>query len=109
MGGRRGMRPFVETEEFRALNVGFGLDEGLASPTEEFPVFYAERSVWRKCWSPLSIPGVTFPALTRFNLQDFGHCGTWFPPAAQHCWRKVTLHIAENDGITQAAGAASGE
>lgn len=52
MGGRRGMRPFVETEEFRALNVGFGLDEGLASPTEEFPVFYAERSVWRKCWPP---------------------------------------------------------
>lgn len=48
MGGRRGMRPFVESKEFRALNVGFGLDEGLASPTEEFPVFYAERSVWRK-------------------------------------------------------------
>lgn len=48
MGGRRGMRPFVETEEFRALNVGFGLDEGLASPTAEFAVFYAERSVWRK-------------------------------------------------------------
>ncbi|EDW03378.1 GH11206 [Drosophila grimshawi] len=47
MGGRRGMRPFVETEEFRALNVGFGLDEGLASPTADFPVFYAERSVWR--------------------------------------------------------------
>ncbi|KAH8419378.1 hypothetical protein KR222_010034 [Zaprionus bogoriensis] len=47
MGGRRGMRPFVETADFRALNVGFGLDEGLASPTAEFPVFYAERSVWR--------------------------------------------------------------
>ncbi|XP_023172478.1 aminoacylase-1 [Drosophila hydei] len=47
MGGRRGMRPFVETKEFRALNIGFGLDEGLASPTAEFPVFYAERSVWR--------------------------------------------------------------
>ncbi|EDW82934.1 uncharacterized protein Dwil_GK22579 [Drosophila willistoni] len=47
MGGRQGMRPFVHTPEFRSLNVGFGLDEGLASPTEEFPVFYAERSVWR--------------------------------------------------------------
>ncbi|EDW04843.1 GH11748 [Drosophila grimshawi] len=47
MGGRRGMRPFVETDEFHALNVGFGLDEGLASPTADFPVFYAERSVWR--------------------------------------------------------------
>ncbi|KAH8241931.1 hypothetical protein KR038_000775, partial [Drosophila bunnanda] len=47
MGGRHGMRPFVHTEDFRKLNVGFGMDEGLASPTEEFPVFYAERSVWR--------------------------------------------------------------
>ncbi|KAH8330623.1 hypothetical protein KR067_005856 [Drosophila pandora] len=47
MGGRRGMRPFVTTDHFRALNVGFGMDEGLASPDEEFPVFYAERAVWR--------------------------------------------------------------
>ncbi|KAH8318165.1 hypothetical protein KR074_011686 [Drosophila pseudoananassae] len=47
LGGRLGMRPFVTTNDFRALNVGFGLDEGLASPNEEFPVFYAERAVWR--------------------------------------------------------------
>ncbi|XP_017144301.2 aminoacylase-1 [Drosophila miranda] len=47
MGGKLGMRPFVHTDDFRALNVGFGMDEGLASPTAEFPVFYAERSVWR--------------------------------------------------------------
>lgn len=42
------MRPFVTTDDFRALNVGFGMDEGLASPDEEFPVFYAERAVWRE-------------------------------------------------------------
>ncbi|KAH8382466.1 hypothetical protein KR009_003685 [Drosophila setifemur] len=47
LGGRLGMRPFVTTNDFRALNVGFGMDEGLASPTEEFPVYYAERAVWR--------------------------------------------------------------
>ncbi|XP_053949830.1 aminoacylase-1A-like [Anastrepha ludens] len=47
MGGRFGMRPFVHTAEFKSLNVGFSLDEGLASPSEEFPVFFAERSVWR--------------------------------------------------------------
>ncbi|XP_013107881.2 aminoacylase-1 isoform X1 [Stomoxys calcitrans] len=47
MGGGRGMRPFVETADFKELKIGFSLDEGLASPTEEFPVFYAERSVWR--------------------------------------------------------------
>ncbi|XP_017057636.1 aminoacylase-1 [Drosophila ficusphila] len=47
MGGRLGMRPFVNTLDFRALNVGFGLDEGLASPGDDFPLFYAERAVWR--------------------------------------------------------------
>ncbi|XP_030380038.1 aminoacylase-1-like [Scaptodrosophila lebanonensis] len=47
LGGNLGMRPFVTTDHFRALNVGFGLDEGLASPTAEFSVFNAERSVWQ--------------------------------------------------------------
>ncbi|XP_075156647.1 aminoacylase-1B [Haematobia irritans] len=47
MGGGLGMRPFVQSNDFKSLNIGFSLDEGLASPTEEFPVFYAERSVWR--------------------------------------------------------------
>lgn len=41
------MRLFVTTEAFQRLNVGFALDEGIASPGEEFPVFYGERSVWR--------------------------------------------------------------
>ncbi|KAH8377050.1 hypothetical protein KR093_003091 [Drosophila rubida] len=49
MGGRRGMRAFFETEDFRKLNVGCGLDEGLASTGESIPVFYGERTVWRKC------------------------------------------------------------
>ncbi|XP_016961266.1 aminoacylase-1 [Drosophila biarmipes] len=47
MGGRHGMRPFVPTDDFRALNVGFAMDEGLASPNEAFTLFYAERAVWR--------------------------------------------------------------
>lgn len=42
------MKEFVKSDAFKALNVGFSLDEGIASPSEEFPVFYAERSVWRK-------------------------------------------------------------
>lgn len=41
------MKLFVSTEAFRKLNVGFALDEGIASPDEVFPVFYGERSVWR--------------------------------------------------------------
>lgn len=42
------MAPFVHSNEFKALNVGFSLDEGVASPTDTYPVFYAERSVWCK-------------------------------------------------------------
>jgi aminoacylase len=48
IGGHDGMMKFVNTPEFEALNVGFGLDEGIASPDEQFIVFYGERSIWRK-------------------------------------------------------------
>ncbi|KAJ8920151.1 hypothetical protein NQ315_011811 [Exocentrus adspersus] len=47
IGGVEGMRKFVHTNEYRDLNVGFALDEGMASPNEEFALFYAERSIWR--------------------------------------------------------------
>uniref|UniRef100_A0A1B0A2Y1 N-acyl-aliphatic-L-amino acid amidohydrolase n=1 Tax=Glossina pallidipes TaxID=7398 RepID=A0A1B0A2Y1_GLOPL len=47
MGGRLGMKPFVETGAFKSLNIGFALDEGLASPNEEFALYNSERSVWR--------------------------------------------------------------
>lgn len=47
IGAEHGMMEFVKTEAFRKLNVGFSLDEGIAGPDEIYPVFYAERSVWR--------------------------------------------------------------
>lgn len=47
IGGDKGMRLFVNTEAFRQMNVGFSLDEGISTPDKIFPVFYAERSVWR--------------------------------------------------------------
>lgn len=47
IGGNDGMMKFVKTNEFHTLNVGFSLDEGIASPDQEFSIFYAERSVWR--------------------------------------------------------------
>lgn len=47
IGGDNGMKLFVSTEEFRRLNVGFALDEGISTPDDVFPVFYGERSVWR--------------------------------------------------------------
>ncbi|XP_067907457.1 aminoacylase-1-like [Heterodontus francisci] len=54
IGSQNGMVKFVESEEFRALNVGFGLDEGLANPSDAFTVFYGERSVW---WVTVRCPG----------------------------------------------------
>ena len=47
------MGTFVKTPEFAQLNVGFGLDEGIASPDESYHLYYGERTLWRK--STLSI------------------------------------------------------
>lgn len=41
------MMKFVKTPEFRALNVGFSLDEGLASPGDEYMIYNGERNIWR--------------------------------------------------------------
>ncbi|XP_011177299.1 aminoacylase-1 [Zeugodacus cucurbitae] len=46
IGGAEGMRVFVQSNEYKKLNVGFSLDEGIASADETFPVYYAERSIW---------------------------------------------------------------
>ncbi|KAL3853625.1 hypothetical protein ACJMK2_017156 [Sinanodonta woodiana] len=46
IGGNLGMGLFVDHEEFKKLNVGFALDEGLANPTEAYTVFYGERRAW---------------------------------------------------------------
>lgn len=46
IGGVLGMEDFVHTNDFKALNIGFALDEGVASPTETFYMFNGERSIW---------------------------------------------------------------
>ncbi|XP_009078004.1 PREDICTED: aminoacylase-1 isoform X2 [Acanthisitta chloris] len=46
VGGHKGMEMFVQRPEFKALNVGFAMDEGLANPSDTFSVFYGERSPW---------------------------------------------------------------
>lgn len=45
--GSQGMKLFVETDAFRKLNVGCVLDEGVASPTESFNLYYGERTSYR--------------------------------------------------------------
>lgn len=47
IGGHDGMEKFVKMNEFKALNIGFALDEGMASPNEDFIVFNGERSIWQ--------------------------------------------------------------
>lgn len=46
IGGQKGMRKIVQSEEFRNLNIAFALDEGIASETDEYPIYFAERSAW---------------------------------------------------------------
>ncbi|XP_059619089.1 aminoacylase-1-like [Phlebotomus argentipes] len=57
VGGKLGMAKFVHTEDFRALKVGFSLDEGIASPTDLYPVFYGERSIWHVYFKCSGTPG----------------------------------------------------
>jgi len=47
LGGMKGMKLFVHTQHFKDMNVGFGLDEGIAGPGEEFPLFYGERKAFK--------------------------------------------------------------
>ena len=48
IGGLTGLKPFLETDDFKNLNVGLAFDEGMASPTDEFCVYYGERVGWCK-------------------------------------------------------------
>jgi len=47
------MAKFVTTSEFAELNVGFALDEGIATPHEVFDVYYCERTSWCKLYISL--------------------------------------------------------
>uniref|UniRef100_A0A7I4YDG6 N-acyl-aliphatic-L-amino acid amidohydrolase n=1 Tax=Haemonchus contortus TaxID=6289 RepID=A0A7I4YDG6_HAECO len=46
IGAVDGMQKFVKMEEFRDLKLGFMLDEGLASETSSYKVYYADRNPW---------------------------------------------------------------
>lgn len=42
------MRIFVNTPEFRALNVGCALDEARANPSDACYLVNGERTIWSK-------------------------------------------------------------
>ena len=46
IGGHDGMSKLVVSQDFKKMNVGMVLDEGLASPTNEVPVYYGERNLY---------------------------------------------------------------
>eukprot|EP00667_Euglena_gracilis_P011553 EG_transcript_11815 len=56
IGGAAGMGLFLQTDLFRSLRVGVGLDEGLANPSNAFTVFYGERNPW---WVMVTAKGPT--------------------------------------------------
>jgi len=43
----KGMGSFVKTDTFKKMNVGFGMDEGAASNSDLFGMFYGERILWQ--------------------------------------------------------------
>ncbi|XP_039958295.1 aminoacylase-1-like [Bactrocera tryoni] len=46
ISGILGMKCFVHTEDFRKLNVGFCLDEGVVNVNDEYAVYYAQKTIW---------------------------------------------------------------
>ncbi|KAM3964251.1 aminoacylase-1-like [Aphomia sociella] len=47
VGGENGMIPFLQSEEYSAMNVGLELDEGTSFPVPFIPVFYQDKVVWQ--------------------------------------------------------------
>jgi aminoacylase len=56
IGGHDGVAKWVQTPQFKALNIGFALDEGLASPDASMTLFKGERA---PCWLYLKASGPT--------------------------------------------------
>ncbi|KAJ3010917.1 adenylate cyclase [Thoreauomyces humboldtii] len=54
IGGQEGMKLLVKTDEFKKLNIGFALDEGLANPEDGYKLFYGERAPW---WITITAKG----------------------------------------------------
>lgn len=56
MGGHHGMANWINSDDYKSLNVGFALDEGLANTEDCYTVFYGERAVW---WTRIMASGPT--------------------------------------------------
>ncbi|KAK4740438.1 hypothetical protein R3W88_004135 [Solanum pinnatisectum] len=57
IGGNDGAGKFVDSDVFAKMNVGIVLDEGLASPTDNYRAYYGERSPWWLVVKAVGAPG----------------------------------------------------
>ncbi|XP_024019369.1 aminoacylase-1 isoform X1 [Morus notabilis] len=57
IGGHGGAEKFAESDVFQRLNVEIVLDEGLASPSENYRAFHAERCPWWLVIKAIGAPG----------------------------------------------------
>lgn len=87
------MRLFVDTKDFKALNVGFALDEGIASPTDVFSVYYAERSIWSMLKAMQIKNTVLFKIMdhSRGGVEVQWNSRTWFTIAKEYVQREDSL------------------
>ena len=67
------MAKYVLSKEFKDLNIGFALDEGLASADNKIPLFYGERNVF---WVKFKCTGnKNFVKLSSWTKHFFGILG----------------------------------
>ncbi|KAL4303599.1 hypothetical protein GQ457_10G019260 [Hibiscus cannabinus] len=57
IGGHDGVEKFAHSDVFKSMNVDIVLDEGLASPNENYRLFYAERTPWWLVIKSTGAPG----------------------------------------------------
>lgn len=100
IGGKDGMEKWVHTDNFKKLNIGFALDEGLASPTEVCPVYYGERVAWCTIFVILATPlqTTTFHLIYNIGLKveasgPTGHGSQLFPQTAVTKLMKFLSHF----------------
>jgi aminoacylase len=67
IGGKDGMAKFVETEDFKKMNVGVCLDEGVPSADKIVNVYSGERAVW---WVKVIAKGSTGHASRHIGKDD---------------------------------------
>jgi hypothetical protein len=72
LGGECGMKVWINTDEYKRLNVGFHADEGLASPNDTYLVYNAERCPL-SAFAALTLP--IFNSITEAKVTCTGNPG----------------------------------